>query len=432
VCVSIIVASGVVSIHDFKQRTEYCQSLELEHQRKLQEARTYTQVSARLILKPTALSLVSEGIGERFGLAAKIPGRSGPIEVFGRTNANAFLSAFQSLDLAHIIGLLLTLLALLFTYDAISGEREEGTLQLSLAGSLPRYKLVLGEYLGALLSLVLPLLGCFLVWLVLVRVYGGIVFESADWWRVSLVFLASTLVVSLFALLGLLISCSTRQSSTSIMLCLFLWIFVSGLYPDLSSWTATGLYSITSSAAEELGPEPPADIQYPSKAEIRDRMKLPPEQFMAKAREQERQVQAKAKQILTGLEAEKDTEFNQMTNQAGFVQRYQTLSPVSAYIQLASILSGTDLGGYVRFRREARRLDRELAQWQEEMMQRYPQTGSAYSESVDLSGLPQASYRPEALTESVSRALLPVLVILGFHVIGFFVTLLLFNRYDPR
>jgi ABC-type transport system involved in multi-copper enzyme maturation permease subunit len=432
VCLSIIVSSGVVSVHDFNQRTNYCQSLELEHRQQLREAKSYNQVSARLILKPTALSLASEGVGERFGLAARIPGRWGSIEVFGRTNANSFLAAFRSLDLAHIIGLLLTLMALLFTYDAVSGEREAGTLQLSLANSLPRYKILLGEYLGALLSLVLPLIGCFLLWLALVRIYGGITFESVDWLRVSLILLASILVVSLFVLLGMVISCSMRQSSTSIMLCLFLWVFLGGLYPNFSSWTATKLSPIALRVAQEFGPERPVDMQYPTKAEIRKMMLLPPEQQEAKARELKKQSREMASHYVTSMEVEKDAEFRHMVSQARFVETSQILSPISSYIQLASILAGTDLGNYIRFRGEARRLDGELARWQEEMVQKYPQVRGAFAGSLDLNGLPQSSYRPEALAESLSRVLPPALVLLALHLLCFFTALLMFIRYDPR
>lgn len=432
VCLSIIVASGLASLHDFKQRADYCQSLELEHQRQLREAESYNQISRRLILNPTVLTLVSEGVGERFGLAAKIPGKSGPVEVFGRTNANSFLSAFPSVDLAHIIGLLLTLMALLFTYDAVSGEREAGTLQLSLANSLPRYKILLGEYLGALLSVILPLLGCFLLWLALVRVYGGIVFESADWLRVSFVLLASILVVSLFALLGLLMSCSTRQSSTSIMLCLFLWVFLGRLYPDLSSWAATKLTPMSPGVAEELGPIRPADVHYPSKAEIRERMRLPRDQFMAKAQEQQRHSREMAQRFVTGVEAEKDAEFRYMVSQARLAETLQALSPISAYLQIAAILSGTDLGSYVRFRSEARRLDRELAEWQERKILQHPQFSGVFPTPLDMSDLPSSHYHSEGLVEGVSRAFLPALVILLFHLLCFLAVLLIFIRYDPR
>ena len=45
----------------------------------------------------------------------------------------------SQVDWAFIIGYVLSLIALLFTFDAISGERERGTLRLMLANSIPRH-----------------------------------------------------------------------------------------------------------------------------------------------------------------------------------------------------------------------------------------------------------------------------------------------------
>ena len=63
----------------------------------------------------------------------------------------------QAIDWVFIIGGLLSLMALLFTFDAFIGEKERGTLKLVMAQSLPRHTLLLGKFLGALLALVLVL-----------------------------------------------------------------------------------------------------------------------------------------------------------------------------------------------------------------------------------------------------------------------------------
>jgi ABC-type transport system involved in multi-copper enzyme maturation permease subunit len=386
----------------------------------------------RLVLKPTPLGIVSEGIGERYGLAVKIPGRGGPVEPFGRTNANSFLLAFRSLDLAHIIGLLLTLMALLFTYDAVSGERESGMLRLTLTNSLPRYQVVLGEYVGALLGLIIPLLGCFLFWLLLVRVGSGIGFSSEEWVRLLLIFLFSVLLVSVFAMLGIMISSLTHRGPTSVVLCTFLWIALSTLYPDLSSWITTRVAPIPSRASSEFTPLPTEYARFFSKAEIREMMKLPPEQQEAKAKEVKRQFQEQGMQAVARVESEKDIEFRQMESQATLAQVFQTLSPITAYLQMASILSTTDLGTYVRFRTEARRLNSQLAQWQEEKMQKSPRPAAAFQASLDLSDLPQLSARQEPLREGLYRAIPSALALVIFHFLAFVLAVAAFNRYDAR
>ena len=51
-------------------------------------------------------------------------------------------------DWAFIIGYVLSLIALLFTFDAVSSERERGTLRLMLANSVPRHTILIGKFLG--------------------------------------------------------------------------------------------------------------------------------------------------------------------------------------------------------------------------------------------------------------------------------------------
>ena len=48
------------------------------------------------------------------------------------------LAVFRFLDLTFIIQVVLSLFAILLTYDSISGEREQGTLQLTFANAVPR------------------------------------------------------------------------------------------------------------------------------------------------------------------------------------------------------------------------------------------------------------------------------------------------------
>ncbi len=60
------------------------------------------------------------------------------------------------IDWAFIIGYVLSLIALLFTFDAVTGERESGTLRLMLANSVPRHTVLIGKFLGALMSISIP------------------------------------------------------------------------------------------------------------------------------------------------------------------------------------------------------------------------------------------------------------------------------------
>ena len=62
-----------------------------------------------------------------------------------------------------IIGYVLSLVALLFTFDSISGERERGTLRLTLSNAIPRHTVLIGKFLGAFISVSIPFILAILV-----------------------------------------------------------------------------------------------------------------------------------------------------------------------------------------------------------------------------------------------------------------------------
>ena len=84
------------------------------------------------------------------------PRRFGDAARWLRTTADTMKSrSTQSsgfLDLEFIVLIVLSLFAILFTYDAISGEKERGTLRLSFAGPVARHTYMTGKLLGSFLG----------------------------------------------------------------------------------------------------------------------------------------------------------------------------------------------------------------------------------------------------------------------------------------
>ena len=64
------------------------------------------------------------------------------------------------IDWAFVIGYVLSLIALLFTFDSVAGEREHGTLRLMLANPIPRHTVLIGKFLGAFISVNIPFCYC--------------------------------------------------------------------------------------------------------------------------------------------------------------------------------------------------------------------------------------------------------------------------------
>lgn len=130
----------------------------------------------------------------------------------------------SQVDWAFIIGYVLSLLALLFTFDAFSGEHERGTLRLMLANSVPRHTVLIGKFLGALLSISIPFTLAVLVNLLLIATANTVHLTAEAWGRLGIIFCLALLYTSLFLALGLLVSTRGQRSAVSLMVLLLTWI----------------------------------------------------------------------------------------------------------------------------------------------------------------------------------------------------------------
>ena len=146
---------------------------------------------------------------------------------------NSFLNIFSSIDIVFIFEVVLSLLALIFAYDALAGERESGTLRLVLTHPVRRGHILLAKYISAMLCLFVPLLMSLLLAVILLTTSTSISLSTDDFLRIGGIVLSSLVYLSVFYLIGLLISAVTRRTSTALMLSMFVWGFLVLVYPNM-------------------------------------------------------------------------------------------------------------------------------------------------------------------------------------------------------
>ena len=127
-------------------------------------------------------------------------------------------------DWGFIIGYVLSLVALLFTYDSISGERERGTLRLTLSNPIPRHTVLLGKFLGAFISAKIPFILAVLVNLLVISTSSGVHLDAEAWGRLSIIFFVAVLYTCLFLALGILVSARVQRSAVSLVILLLVWV----------------------------------------------------------------------------------------------------------------------------------------------------------------------------------------------------------------
>jgi len=197
----------------------------------------YKNITPTIYRPPSVLAVFSEGLTKQLGNSATIEYDKVP-EVTGAA-ANHYLSIFSVFDASLIFKIVIGVLALLLAYDAVSGEREQGTLRLMLSNDAARYQVLLGKLLAGLLVLIVAVTIAFALGLVILLCFPMVDLTGSDWIRVGLMYLASLVFIATMYNLGLLFSCVARRSALSLVLALFVWVIFVVVIPNGSVYLAT-------------------------------------------------------------------------------------------------------------------------------------------------------------------------------------------------
>ncbi|MCY3741890.1 MAG: ABC transporter permease subunit [Candidatus Poribacteria bacterium] len=128
------------------------------------------------------------------------------------------------IDWVFIITYLLSFIPLLFTFDALSGEREQGTLRLCLANPISRPVLLIGKFLGTLITVLIPFVLAVLLNLAVISIDSWTQLSAADWGRLGLILLIASSYAGIFVGLGLMVSAGTREPRMSLVVLLLIWV----------------------------------------------------------------------------------------------------------------------------------------------------------------------------------------------------------------
>ena len=251
VTLSLVVANTVVLIADYERRlTSYGTAVTEHHQKFLRRTSTYSEVEGAIFVDrpPNPLSIFNAGLDRRLGNSITVRYTLVPTLWDTRSHSadNPFLNLFSSVDLVLIFQVILSLLALLFAHDAIAGEREAGTLRLTMTNPVSRPVILLAKYISALTCLILPVVMSLLLALILFSLSGSISLGGDDWLRIGGIFLTSIIYLSAFYLIGLLISTITRRTATALMLSMVIWSTLVLIYPSLSVFAVNRLWDTPS------------------------------------------------------------------------------------------------------------------------------------------------------------------------------------------
>lgn len=440
------------------------------YQREYQMYRQYygknvgASVEAQGFRPPSPLSIFASGL-DPFMPDKAITSRSGLVRAAkepGIDNAEALL--FGKADFLFNVSFIVSLAALIFTFNRISGEKERGTLRVMISNSVRRTEILLAKIVANYVTLLIPFTVALLIALLILSTSSAISVFSAEFLpALAAILIVTFLFVLVMVCLGVCLSTFTHNSIASIMAAFLVWvIFVLGV-PKVSPMIAEVVYPIESRNVANLGQRiarEQIEKEFDQKKrQLYDRCRgelgLDLNRAVSNPRDEtEKKANARYDREVVALDSEcqrrvtdtlrrlEQNYRNKRNIQMSVAVNLSRLSPVSCYTYLVSSLSGTGTAAPDTFVKNAERYQDQVKRviYDNFVIKSYGGThsGTASSwiiaEGFDQSkaSIPDMVYQYTAPAEALRAGWMDAFLLVVFAVLFFAAAFVSFLRYDVR
>lgn len=441
VCGYVFVTAYPEQLNDYGRKTNENITALREQSDALYKLAFYKQGIYR---KPRPLAICAEGQEKTLPNYFEVNAFTAGLPTI-KGQVNIALGHFSNVDWVLIISLILSFAALVFTYDSICGEKQAGTLRLMLANAIPRYEVLLGKYLGVMITLAIPLIVGMLVSLIIVIPSKDIAIGGTDWLKILTIMLVSLLYLSIFVLLGMFISGRTGHPANSMAILLLVWVISVVLLPSICriifdvsvkeptqvelerrlNEVSRDIWDNRDRYGERAGymsndPNDPANNP-PARARLRDAI-----------RDAENQVM--------------EEHHNKLLSQAFGRRNFASISPAVIYQRACEAFAGTGIDRCVHLCKQVKRYGANLKEFirdrdledPDSLHLINPERKTAVSwraishNPVDFDTVPKFQERDLALGQSLKLAIWDIGVLALFNLVFFAASFVSFLRYDVR
>lgn len=446
VCSILIVLSFYVGARGYQSAQSEYDASRRENLRQMEGLTDWLSVRQhRIYLPPQPLASLVGGIANDIGRTTEVRGR-GELDASGsRFGDDPIYAVFRFLDLDFLFGVILSLFAIVFAYDAVCGEKERGTLRLTFANALPRDQFILAKLSGTFAALGLPLLIPFLIGCALVPLLG-VQMNGESWLRLALVLLAGYLYLAVFLALSMLVSVLTKRSVDSFLILLVLWVFAVFIIPRASVLVAGRAVSVPS--VDEIASQ---KNRYFSQLWTEDRRKL--STFKATSNADPSKMVQEFSEFMQKISDERDQKMEEfggrlneeLENRRRIQERwalgFARISPASAFSLAVTTLAGTSMNLKDQYYRAAMEYQRQYADFIKAKTGMVPggrimimlrETGGKTPPPINTSELPVFMFQQEPLRTAIFTVIPDAGLLLFFVMVFFAGAYFSFLRYDLR
>ena len=458
--ITTILCVLLMSISSYTLRERYERQLNeyntavTNHLKNFKESSKHHVSSTYVLDKPPApLSMFANGL-EGIGKTVNVTTSNEPTFSNSDVTVEPLSTLFGALDFEFIIRVVISLLALLFTYDAIAGERELGTLKLTLANSIPRDVVILGKAVGNYVSLLVPLGFSVLIGLGIIVLSPQIHFDGEMWKRLLAAGLVTLLYIWVFTAIGLFISVCTQRSATALLSLLLIWVVFVLAVPKASNLLAGQIYRVPS--IQEIQGQKSTIAQRINNENLQEMMKMGQtvgkevaEEWSADGKEFQSdrgEIQSTIHSTLMEkiAEAQKKTQEKisaewekiqlgydrQRRKQLELAINFSRISPASSYVLATTSITNTGLTRQQSFLRDTKQYQREFANYALAKLTE----GTSFLDltnphaKIDLSDMPRFETKAPTFDASLGEAGVDILLLAFMGILFFMAAYVAFVR----
>lgn len=355
------------------------------------------------------------------------------------TRSNNYkLENYTDFDWAFVVGAILSFLAIVLSFDAVSRDREAGTLKLQLSNSLSRGKILTSKYLAIMLLLCIPITIGLILNLIIAELLLGQNILLLFPLQCVVVGALSLVYLSIFVWLGLLLSVLASKSAMSLAFLLLFWTFFVVLAPYVGGMIANWLHPVISQEAHEK--------QF--KAALDERLQRAPKEYAElfdgiQSDAGWKVVDAWFRETDLTIERFSSNRFNELLHQAIVAERLNSLiSPFASFRHAVEWISNTGLQYHRVFYLSAQRYRHEIREFirQQDLSDRQSKhrlyyvrrVQSVSLRPVDPNLVPRFTTPSPNLAQSIENSVLSLLHLIALNAVLFILARCAFSRRDVR
>jgi ABC-type transport system involved in multi-copper enzyme maturation permease subunit len=202
--------------------------------------------SLNIIIEPTPMSIFAKGLEANLTRLYEVTIHQ------NQQSVNRIFALFAVPDMLFIIKVVLALIAVLFSFDAITHEKEQGTLKLTLSNGIRRPSLILGKLSGRFILVFVPFAALFLLALLTISLLPSIAVTGSFLLKTLIILVVASVYTLLFTGAGMFVSSIVHRSSTSMVASLFIWLLFVFIIPNFGTVLAKSLTPVPTSDRVEM------------------------------------------------------------------------------------------------------------------------------------------------------------------------------------